>query len=369
LHGSSYCFSCESNVLTVGTKTNHLLHLVISFLTFGLWIFVWILLAYSNFENFRCSKCGLKIGEAPGLIGEVPESPGLSLAKNLIVVEKYSDLTVDALNDEGEGETGFKPNDENDLRGFLHKYTSSEYTYCIAFSSSDVCLFFGGGWFGILDEEYNYIYENYNMTNSESINLIFTEFIYPKEANIQSASPHPTKVPESDDNSDVIIEDLITKTYFEIQNKVPPSPQVKPELHESRSPPIPSMEKQHSANDENLNYQNNDNFINDRNFKAEWRRKEGLIDSSSEILITLKGKKYILTLKKKSLVSKHYLMAVNGNFGFRTDRKKGVGALIGEPTVCGIFSLDGEVINIEIPPISAIKFVYQGEVISLSRYE
>ena len=129
------------------------------------------------------------------------------------------------------------------------------------------------------------------------------------------------------------------------------------------------MEKQHSANDENLNYQNNDIFINDRNFKAEWRRKEGLIDSSSEILITLKGKKYILTLKKKSLVSKHYLMAVNGNFGFRTDRKKGVGALIGEPTVCGIFSLDGEVIDIEIPPISAIKFVYQGEVISLSRYE
>jgi len=359
VHGSSYCFNCETNVLTVGTKVNHLLHLVLSFLTFGVWIFVWIFLAYSNFENFRCSKCGLKIGEAPGLTGKVPESPGLLLAKNLILFEKYSDLWVTVFNSDTDSdkETGIQFSNENELRGFLYKYTSDEDCYFISFRSTDAVLVFRGRWFGILDSESNYIYENYNMTRSESINLIFTEFIYPKEANIQSASPYQTIVPESDHKSDII------------ENKTPSPPQMKPELQESRYPPVLSMEEQHSLNDVNLNFQNNDDFVNHRNFKAEWIRKEGLFDSSSEILITLKGNKYVLTLKKKSLASKHYLMAVNGNFGFRTDRKKGVGSIIGEPTVCGIFSLDGEIIQIEIPPVSAIKFVYQGEVISLSRYE
>lgn len=57
----SYCPSCQKNVMAVGSSPNHLLHLVLSFITAGLWLVVWLLLAIGTMGNYRCSQCGSKV--------------------------------------------------------------------------------------------------------------------------------------------------------------------------------------------------------------------------------------------------------------------------------------------------------------------
>ncbi|MBL6748136.1 MAG: hypothetical protein ISP85_04030, partial [Candidatus Poseidonia sp.] len=52
---------CESNTLAVGTTPNHVLHLVLTVLTVGLWGIVWILIALGKTGGYKCSKCGLPV--------------------------------------------------------------------------------------------------------------------------------------------------------------------------------------------------------------------------------------------------------------------------------------------------------------------
>lgn len=52
-----YCRSCGRNVLVRRKGTNHLLHLLLSLLTAGLWIIVWILCAI-KVGGWRCTVCG-----------------------------------------------------------------------------------------------------------------------------------------------------------------------------------------------------------------------------------------------------------------------------------------------------------------------
>ncbi len=56
---SSYCKDCDKKVLKKRKGTNHLLHLILSFLTAGIWIIVWILTAI-KFGGWYCSICGSK---------------------------------------------------------------------------------------------------------------------------------------------------------------------------------------------------------------------------------------------------------------------------------------------------------------------
>jgi DNA-directed RNA polymerase subunit RPC12/RpoP len=56
-----YCAHCKSNIMATGNTPNHLLHLVLSFFSFGLWIPVWILVSIGRFGGYRCTQCGSRV--------------------------------------------------------------------------------------------------------------------------------------------------------------------------------------------------------------------------------------------------------------------------------------------------------------------
>jgi len=52
-----YCRKCEKQVRIRRKKTNHLLHLILTLLTGGVWIIVWILCSI-RVDGWRCARCG-----------------------------------------------------------------------------------------------------------------------------------------------------------------------------------------------------------------------------------------------------------------------------------------------------------------------
>lgn len=56
-YSQKYCNNCDKNVLAVRKSTNHILHLLLSLLTVGLWIPIWILLSI-RMGDWRCTVCG-----------------------------------------------------------------------------------------------------------------------------------------------------------------------------------------------------------------------------------------------------------------------------------------------------------------------
>ena len=54
---SGFCEMCNKQVLVRRKGTNHLLHLILSILTAGVWIIIWIL-ASIKIGGWRCSQCG-----------------------------------------------------------------------------------------------------------------------------------------------------------------------------------------------------------------------------------------------------------------------------------------------------------------------
>ena len=54
-----YCRTCEAPVLAVKQTPSHVLHLLLSIVTAGLWILVWLALTIgASFRSFRCPTCG-----------------------------------------------------------------------------------------------------------------------------------------------------------------------------------------------------------------------------------------------------------------------------------------------------------------------
>jgi hypothetical protein len=63
----AYCKICGENVKAEAQikETNHILHLILSILTGGIWLVIWLLIAVSsngekNIKNYSCTKCGNK---------------------------------------------------------------------------------------------------------------------------------------------------------------------------------------------------------------------------------------------------------------------------------------------------------------------
>ena len=54
---SGFCGICNKRVLVRRKGTNHVLHLILSILTAGLWVIVWIF-ASIKFGGWRCTQCG-----------------------------------------------------------------------------------------------------------------------------------------------------------------------------------------------------------------------------------------------------------------------------------------------------------------------
>lgn len=58
---SCFCPHCQEQTLALGRTPNHVLHLILSFFTIGLWIPIWILISLGKIGGYRCSKCGTSV--------------------------------------------------------------------------------------------------------------------------------------------------------------------------------------------------------------------------------------------------------------------------------------------------------------------
>ena len=52
------CKSCKKMTQHTQPSTSHLLHLVLSIFTVGVWIIMWIIIAASNSSAAQCTECG-----------------------------------------------------------------------------------------------------------------------------------------------------------------------------------------------------------------------------------------------------------------------------------------------------------------------
>lgn len=59
---TAHCKNCQSETIHERPSTSHVLHLLLSVITVGLWIPVWILVALSNSNQGLCLTCGRKVG-------------------------------------------------------------------------------------------------------------------------------------------------------------------------------------------------------------------------------------------------------------------------------------------------------------------
>ena len=52
------CISCDEQRLHVRQGVNHVLHLLLTVLTGGLWAIIWLALALALKPSWRCGRCG-----------------------------------------------------------------------------------------------------------------------------------------------------------------------------------------------------------------------------------------------------------------------------------------------------------------------
>lgn len=54
-----YCPHDQKYVLAMREKPNHILHLLLSVITFGVWIIVWFFVTLgAAYRSYRCPQCG-----------------------------------------------------------------------------------------------------------------------------------------------------------------------------------------------------------------------------------------------------------------------------------------------------------------------
>jgi zona occludens toxin (predicted ATPase) len=60
---SAYCHVCQRQSLFQKPRINHVLHLILSIVTFGFWLIVWAILGIINSSKSpRCTTCGSTVG-------------------------------------------------------------------------------------------------------------------------------------------------------------------------------------------------------------------------------------------------------------------------------------------------------------------
>ena len=55
-----HCKSCQKQVLATKKGPNHILHLILTLVTVGAWVIVWILVSLFQ-DPWRCSQCGQRL--------------------------------------------------------------------------------------------------------------------------------------------------------------------------------------------------------------------------------------------------------------------------------------------------------------------
>ena len=66
---SLYCKNCGKNTLHIQPSTSHVLHLLLSVFTFGIWLIVWFFVAQNNNNQGVCTICQTErglFGTGPG---------------------------------------------------------------------------------------------------------------------------------------------------------------------------------------------------------------------------------------------------------------------------------------------------------------
>ena len=62
LTAQGFCTLCQSQVLSVKKQTNHILHLLMSLVTLGLWLPIWLLVGVCAATTpYLCSRCGSRV--------------------------------------------------------------------------------------------------------------------------------------------------------------------------------------------------------------------------------------------------------------------------------------------------------------------
>jgi len=57
-----YCKNCQRETMHEQPKTSHVLHLLLSIITAGIWIIVWLIVAANNNSQAQCTVCGREVG-------------------------------------------------------------------------------------------------------------------------------------------------------------------------------------------------------------------------------------------------------------------------------------------------------------------
>lgn len=69
VQSSGYCQTCGRQSMFVKPRINHVLHLILTIVTIGLWSLVWLTLGIVNaVKGPRCQVCGTKAGDAKGRV-------------------------------------------------------------------------------------------------------------------------------------------------------------------------------------------------------------------------------------------------------------------------------------------------------------
>lgn len=67
-----YCKTCGTDTIHLQPSTSHVLHLLLSVFTLGIWIIVWFFVAQSNASQAKCTVCG----SMKGLFGTTKKGRG-----------------------------------------------------------------------------------------------------------------------------------------------------------------------------------------------------------------------------------------------------------------------------------------------------
>lgn len=60
---TGFCKRCNKQVMIRRPGTNHVLHLLLSIVTVGIWLIVWVLTAI-KIGGWRCSQCGSRVSRS-----------------------------------------------------------------------------------------------------------------------------------------------------------------------------------------------------------------------------------------------------------------------------------------------------------------
>ncbi len=69
---SLICKNCGERTLHINKGVNHVLHLILSIITGGIWLIVWLIISMDSKGEWQCSKCGkAATGSGWGALGAV----------------------------------------------------------------------------------------------------------------------------------------------------------------------------------------------------------------------------------------------------------------------------------------------------------